>query len=73
MEADDALVPFRGSGELLAHLGILPIRGSGRSRAQAASEAEVALRRLGAYRWGRGFRVPAGVLQGILDEVRRRR
>jgi hypothetical protein len=62
-------VEFRGQGELLAWLGILPVRGSGRSRGQAAAEAEAVLRRLGPWRWRRGYRIP----RSVLDELTPRR
>lgn len=62
-------VEFRGPGELLAWLGILPVRGSGRTREEAAAEAEAALRRLGPWRWRRGFRVPMEVLVGVRGEL----
>lgn len=56
-------VEFRGSRELLHHLGILPVRGGrGRSRHEAALEAGAVLRAVGRWRRGRGFRVPVGVL-----------
>jgi hypothetical protein len=67
-DGDDP-IDFRGPGELLAWLGILPVRGSGRTRDQAAYEAEAALRRLGPWRWRRGFRVPAEVLEGVRGEL----
>ncbi len=63
----EELVEFRGIGELLAWFGILPARGREGGREEAARRAEGLLRRLGPWRWRRGFRVPRAVLDALAD------